>query len=307
MKLRLLAFFVLLGPMEWGGAPLHSASLTTCAVRFAVIGDYGANTAAEADVAALVKSWKPAVIITTGDNNYPSGAANAIDTNIGQYYSEYIFPYTGVYTQPTTSANRFFPVLGNHDWLTANAQPYLDYFALPGNERYYTFTVGGLVDFFMLDSDGNEPSGVISTSIQAQWLQASLAASAAPWKLVVMHHSAYSSGMHGSLTYMRWPFAAWGASAALAGHDHLYERIVQNGFPYFVNGAGGQSLYKFGTPVGGSAARYNADYGAMLVTASAKRLTFQFINRRGQTMDTFSLNRTDTSSCRYWSLPPRRR
>ena len=25
---------------------------------------------------------------------------------------------------------------------------------------------------------------------------------------------------------MRWPFAEWGASAVLSGHDHLYERVM---------------------------------------------------------------------------------
>lgn len=33
--------------------------------------------------------------------------------------------------------NRFFPCLGNHDWSTPGAQPYLDYFELPCNERFY--------------------------------------------------------------------------------------------------------------------------------------------------------------------------
>ena len=66
-------------------------------VRFAVIGDYGLSGAAEAEVAALVHSWEPDIIITTGDNNYPSGSAETIDENIGQYYHDYISPYLGSY------------------------------------------------------------------------------------------------------------------------------------------------------------------------------------------------------------------
>ena len=53
--------------------------------RFAVIGDFGLAGQPEADVAALVKSWEPDLIITTGDNNYPDGEAETIDDNIGQY------------------------------------------------------------------------------------------------------------------------------------------------------------------------------------------------------------------------------
>jgi hypothetical protein len=58
-------------------------------IRFAVIGDYGSDSQAEADVANLVKSWGPSFIITVGDNNYPKGAASTIDANIGKYYYEF--------------------------------------------------------------------------------------------------------------------------------------------------------------------------------------------------------------------------
>ena len=44
-------------------------------LTLAVIGDYGINSAGEARVAAMIKSWRPAAILTTGDNNYPSGSA----------------------------------------------------------------------------------------------------------------------------------------------------------------------------------------------------------------------------------------
>ena len=42
-------------------------------VRFAVIGDYGAETPAEAAVASMVKSWRPDFVITLGDNKYRDG------------------------------------------------------------------------------------------------------------------------------------------------------------------------------------------------------------------------------------------
>src|SRR3990172_1481546 len=254
-------------------------------IRFAIIGDYGSAGLPEQDVANLVKSWNPDFVITTGDNNYPDGAADTIDANIGQDYHEFIYPYTGSYGAGATT-NRFFPSLGNHDWNTTNAQPYLDYFTLPGNERYYDF-VWGPVHFFAIDSDGREPDGNSSTSTQGVWLQAQLAASTSPWDLVYMHHPPYSSGAnHGSTTVMQWQYQAWGADAVLTGHDHLYERILQDGIPYFVNGLGGKSIYAFSAPVSGSQVRYNDDYGAMLVEASATQIVFQFIARTGAVIDT---------------------
>src|SRR5205085_740845 len=66
-------------------------------IRFAVIGDFGANSQSEADVAALVHSWNPDFITTNGDNNYPLGQSTTIDANVGQYYHDFIFPYLGSY------------------------------------------------------------------------------------------------------------------------------------------------------------------------------------------------------------------
>jgi tartrate-resistant acid phosphatase type 5 len=257
--------------------------------RFAVIGDYGAISAPERDVANLINSWNPDFIITVGDNNYPSGSASTIDRAIGQYFHEYIYPYNGEFGAGAAE-NRFFSTLGNHDWLTNSAQPYLDYFSLPNNERYYDF-VWGPVHFFMLDSDSNEPDGVASSSIQAQWLKAQMSTSTSPWNLVAFHHAPYSSGLHGSTTWMRWPFQEWGASAVLSGHDHTYERLEENGIPYFVNGVGGGAIYNFTQVVAGSQVRYNSDYGAMLVTADPHIITFQFITRKGEQIDTYTLTK----------------
>jgi tartrate-resistant acid phosphatase type 5 len=264
-------------------------------LRFAAIGDYGNDGQAEGAVANLVKSWNPDFIITTGDNNYPSGEATTIDQNIGQYYHEFIFPYVGSYGTGAAS-NRFFPSLGNHDWDTGNILAYEDYFALPGNERYYDF-VWGPVHFFVIDSDSHEPDGNMSTSIQAAWLQDQLANSTSSWNLVYFHHPPYSSGQeHGSTTEMQWPFQAWGADAVLSGHSHDYERVVFNGFPYFVDGLGGANLHAFTTPVAGSEVRYNSDNGALLVEASPSSITFQLITITGAVIDTYTLGTSPTAT-----------
>jgi tartrate-resistant acid phosphatase type 5 len=256
-------------------------------VRFAVIGDYGSGNQNAGDVAALIKSWQPDVIITTGDNNYPMGEYETIDNRVGQFFSEYIFPYHGDYGKGGQE-NLFFPTLGNHDWMTDSAKPYFDYFTLPGNERYYDFSLG-IVHFFAVDSDSNEPDGVGSSTKQAEWLMQSLAAATEPWKIVYMHQPPYSSGMHGSIDWAQWPYRAWGATAVLCGHDHDYERLIIDGFPYFVNGLGGGEIYDFDAPIDGSQVRYNSDYGAMLVTADTVQINFQFITRSGEVIDNYTI------------------
>ncbi|MDB5235688.1 MAG: hypothetical protein JWR44_2681 [Hymenobacter sp.] len=280
--LRLLTICGLL--IAWLGAGLAQAQ------HFAAIGDYGFAGAPERDVAQLVKSWNPDFIITLGDNNYDNGAASTIDANIGQYYHEFIAPYRGSYG-PGAAANRFFPSLGNHDLYTAGGQPYFDYFSLPGNERYYDF-VRGQVHFFALNSDPSEPDGTSPASRQARWLQQRLAASTAPWKVVYFHHAPFSSGEHGSTVPLRWPFRQWGASVVLTGHDHHYERLVEDGLLYIINGLGGRSQYSVSSnAVPGSLFRYNADYGAQLLDASADSLSLRFYTRTGQLIDAFTLRK----------------
>ena len=75
----------------------------------------------------------------------------------------------------------------------------------------------------------------------------------------------------------------------LSGHEHTYERIVLNDFPYFVDGLGGDSRYSFSTPVSGSVVRYSSDYGAMRVEATDTSITFQFITQAGTVVDAYSL------------------
>jgi tartrate-resistant acid phosphatase type 5 len=259
----------------------HEAGAAT---RFAVIGDYGSAGPIEQSVAELVTAFGPEFILTLGDNNYPLGEASTIDFNIGLFYHAFIAPYAGHFGCGGTR-NRFFPALGNHDWYSSGARPYLDYFSLPGNERYYDVAWGD-VHVFAVDSDPNEPDGVTADSTQAAWLRRSLADSRARWKIVYMHHPPYSSGPHGSTASMRWPFKAWGADLVLAGHDHIYEHIVSgDGLHYLVNGLGGATFYAMGSPVAGSVARFSEAAGALFIEADSETLRARFQTVDGRKID----------------------
>ena len=258
---------------------------TVNAQKFAAIGDYGAhdtNQQAVADVAALVDNWNPEFIITVGDNNYPDGEASTIDDNVGQYYFKYIHPYQGDYGSGATS-NKFFPVPGNHDYFQDSIlSPYLDYFKLPistsDNQRYYDF-VSGDVHLFGINSNYQELDGRGKDSDQAEWLEGELKKSNAKWKIVYFHHAPYASttGIDRPETKLRWPFATWGATAVITGHDHFYERLEVDGIPYFVNGSGGKALSPLKDPlVQESQIAYNEYNGAMLIEATSTAITFEF-------------------------------
>ncbi|MFI5317018.1 MAG: metallophosphoesterase family protein [Myxococcota bacterium] len=256
-------------------------------LRVAVIGDFGGDNAAEAQVAAMVAGWTPDLVVTVGDDNYPSGAAETIDRNIGKYYAAFIAPYRGAFG-PGGTVNRFFPTLGNHDWGTPGAQPYLDYFELPGNERYYELERGSVALFF-LDSDRHEPDGVARDSAQARWLRDALARSTAQHKWVLFHHPPYSSGPHGSTAELQWPFRAWGATAVFSGHDHDYERLEIGGMPYAVVGTGGMGLYAFREPLAESRVRIADQHGALRIDVTRSGVEALFVSARDGERDRFAL------------------
>jgi hypothetical protein len=261
--------------------------------HFAAIADYGVDTRDEMDVARLVKGEKPDFVLAIGDNNYPSGEATTIDTNIGQYYSSFIGNYRGKYGTGSAT-NRFWPCLGNHDWYSPmGAQPYLDYFpSLPGNRRYYDVAIG-TVHFFAVDSDPHEPDGIDVTSPQAQWLKAALAASTECFNVVYFHHPAYSSGDPIFVEpKMRWPFKAWGADIVLTAHVHNYERLRVDGMTYVVDGLGGAlNRFEFPNVQPESLVRYNTTFGALFAEVFDGDIIFTFKNPHGDVVDRFDVQR----------------
>ena len=132
-------------------------------VKFAAIGDYGSGSTDEAAVSDMIDSWNVDFVITLGDNNYNNGYASTIDNRIGKDYNQWIKPYLGdIPLGGSSDINRFFPSPGNHDnnntSSIADLQPYLNYFTLPNNERYYDF-VWGNIYLFSMNSIIAEPDG----------------------------------------------------------------------------------------------------------------------------------------------------
>lgn len=267
---------------DWGG---QGEPIT----RFAAIGDYGSAGAAAERVSVLVHQWSPDFIITAGDNNYPVGSATTMDVNVGQYYSPYIGSYAGKYGSGS-KRNRFWPAPGNHDWGSPDLEVYREYFAVPGNGRYYEMAIDD-VHLFAYDSDTHEPDGVGEGSVQAAWLEAALGASESCWKVVYMHHPPFSSGMHGSSEALRLPYAQWGADIVIAGHDHHYERLAVDGIVYYVNGLGGRSIYSMGAVLDETVARYNEDYGALFFMVREGELRSVFYNADGELIDTHRIEK----------------
>ena len=253
-------------------------------LKYALIGDYGVDTPDELAVSQLINRELTTTVLTAGDNNYPRGEASTILANITQYFGDYI-------------PSNFHPVPGNHDHRSGvgngGLQPYLNYFGLTevGGRSYYDF-VENDIHFFCLDTGDNDTNSELGQG-QEIWLQVQAAASTAKWKVVIMHHPPFSSGMHGSHPNLQLDYKAMGIDLVLAGHDHIYERIEKDGVTYIVSGLGGAGKYSFGTIVPGSVSRYNSEFGSFFIepTPLSQKLDCKFVTTQNVIIDSFQLSK----------------
>ncbi|MDC0714968.1 metallophosphoesterase [Stigmatella sp. ncwal1] len=269
-------------------------------VHFAAMGDFGTGGSRQKEVAASMLSYRPELFIGMGDVAYEAGTEEQIQNNMFVPMKDLLMEVP------------FFAVAGNHEYVTDQAQPYLDNLYLPtspsGGERYYSFDWGH-VHFVGLDSNcaiGLASKDRCTLAAQKAWLEQDLAASKAPWKIAFFHHPPWSSGDHGSQLLMRREFSPlfekYGVDLVLTGHDHHYERAYAmkgdavaatgTGIPYLVVGSGGANLREF--PVSKpswSAVRNNKDYGFLDVEVTGGTLTARLVTPSGTTADTLTLTK----------------
>jgi hypothetical protein len=223
------------------GAAVNGESLAQDSVLFAA-GDIGVcGTQGAAATAALLKTQN-GPILALGDLAYPAGSSK----NFQDCF------------EPTWGAlkSRLLPAPGNHEYRTAGARGYFDYFgtqAGPPGLGYYSVDFGA---WHLISLNSNVAAD--ADSAQMRWLREDLRSTPAVCVLAFWHHPRFSSGLHGANDNMAIAWAtlyAFGATLVLAGHDHDYERFAprgaageydeQQGMRSFVVGTGGAPLYSF--------------------------------------------------------------
>ena len=175
-------------------------------------------------------------------------------------------------------------------------------------ERYYSFDYGP-IHFVALDTEYAllDPG---RQQAQLAWLDADLAATTQPWRVVYFHRSPYSSGSeHGSALDVRQAFSPIlerrGVQLVLSGHDHDYERSVPwrqfvssaSGITYVVTGGGGAALYAVGSSAWTAKSASVNHY--MRVTVSGCTMTIEAVGLDGAVFDQASINR-----CSAGNQPP---
>lgn len=255
------------------------------------------NSCRQQQTAALAASQKPDDVLALGDNQYNHGA-----------FSEY--ESAGAYNDTWGMFNPIVhPVPGNHEYDTSGAAGYFQYFGdngvttgAPGG--YYSFNIGSwhviALNSDCTDSGCSDSVAGTTSSAQVAWLQADLAANKSQCVLAYWHHPLFSSGNLGDSPGVAplWT-ALYNAHAdvVLNGHDHVYERFVQQdpngnattgGIREFVAGTGGESLFALSNPPATLQAWDDKDFGVLALTLHASSYDWKFENTSGAVVDSGS-------------------
>lgn len=241
----------------------------------------GTSSCAQDKTATLVESINPVAVLTAGDNQYNAGQLVEYNGSYDKYWGRF--------------KAKTYPVPGNHEWGTPNAQGYKDYFGKTVN--WYSYDLGGW-HFLALDSDCGSVGGCAVGNPEYTFIQNDLAANNGKPTLAYWHHPRYSSGDHGDNTSMS---AIWNllygdrdVQLVINGHDHNYERLARMGtsapdpvgIKEFVVGTGGKSHYCTNTNRAGQEAYSCASYGVLKLTLqSTGAFDYQFLPATGTFTD----------------------
>ena len=240
---------------------------------------------------SLISSLKPDGVIALGDLQYESASSQELMTNFDLSWG------------PLRTIT--YPIRGNHEYLTAGAAGYVDYFS-EMSPSYWTVDAGGW-RVIAVDSwcQGQIYAGCSATSAQTQWLKNELqrARDESKCAAVMMHHPFVSSGSLATSSVKNlWEAAVTGgADLMVTAHDHIYERFLPlnasgapavGGMPLFISGLGGAPATPIEDAVPGSAFRYNANHGVLSLTLTPRAFSWGFISALdGSTLD------SGTASC----------
>ncbi len=253
----------------------------TSKFRLVAYGDTRTNPSAHSAIVAGIVGEKPDVVVHSGDL-----VANGKE--LSQWKPQFFDPLAALMREVCV-----FTVLGNHE---NNSPHYYRYFALPGNEAWYTFDYAN-ARFFCLDTQQTCAPG----SEQYRWLESQVQRQWAGWKIVVLHAPIFSVHPSRPVSSLRWTlqplFLKYGVDITLGGHDHHYGRSHPVGPAFgpgrptyhFITGGGGAPLYpvekKPWAPV------VNSTYNYVVLDFDGDRAAVRAMDKDGKEIDALALDR----------------
>lgn len=236
--------------------PLVPAAVRAPDLPFIVLGDWGRDGAhKQREVGATMGRTAAAAgsrfTLNVGDNFYENGVAGVDDPQWADSF-ERIYDHPALFTP-------WHSILGNHDY-RGNVAAQIAYagsarWRMPA--RYYARTEalpdGTRADFLHIDTspfvqayrgtrvriDGED------TAAQLRWLERTLSASTATWRIVVGHHPVYTAtgGSRDTaelIDQLEPLLVRYRVQAYLCGHVHNLQETDVGGVRYVTSGAGSQ-------------------------------------------------------------------
>jgi hypothetical protein len=200
------------------------------------------------------------------------------------------------------SRETLFPALGNHD--LSGLTNWTTFFALPNNERWYSFRYGNSV-FHMLDNYSTYTPG----SPQYEWFVNELEADSADVSIrhifVDLHQPPYTTNLgHPSDTTVRQYlcplFERFHVRAVFNGHVHCYEHSLVNDVHYVISGGGGAPLYDTWGPEQPWTVYREATLEFTLVEVRGDTVDVETVKPGGEVIDPFRIIRPQGPS----AVPP---
>ena len=252
------------------------------------------------EVAGLVD---PEFIAMAGDVHHFQGVQSVQDPL-------WLTNFEWIYKHPELMIS-WYPVLGNHEY-EGTSQAVLDYSTVSRrwemSDRYYTVTEsvsdGVDVQLLMIDTpplidkyrdnpDKHPDAGKQDMDRQLAWIDDTLGASDAKWKLVLGHHPVYAGTTKAESERadlqerLRPLLDKHGVDAMVSGHIHNFQHIRVPGseVDYFVNSSASQS--RVVVPFEG-ALFANPDPGFSLCTVKETELIITFVDKNGKILYQFS-------------------
>lgn len=287
---------------------LFAADAKNGGLNFVVFGDWGREGQKEQRAVAeqmglAAEAIGAQFVISVGDNFYEHGVKSVSDEHWQKSFEK-------VYTAPSLQVP-WHVALGNHDY-HGSCEAQIDYSKISKRwrmpARYFKRTEhipgGSTAEFFFLDttpmakaSDDKDvtPDKLKNQDIthQLAWLEASLAASTAPWKILIAHHPVYSGGVHGDTPFIVKKILPllekYGVQVYFNGHDHDLQHLQAGKVNLFCSGAGSKvreskstehtKFAKGGTP------------GFVTVALQPEQMDVRMIDAQGLMLYTFTVPR----------------
>jgi acid phosphatase len=236
---------------------LFAADAKNNGLNFLIFGDWGREGQKEQRAVAeqmgtAAEAIGAKFVISVGDNFYEHGVKSVDDP-------QWQTSFEKIYTAPSLQVP-WHVALGNHDY-HGSCEAQIDYgktskrWNMPARyfKRSEKIDVATAVEFFFLDTtpmaQASDDKAVTPEALKNQniaqqltWLETSLAASTAPWKILVAHHPVYSGGVHGDTPYIIKHvlplLEKYGVQAYFNGHDHDLQHLQAGSVNLFCSGAG---------------------------------------------------------------------